>query len=125
MFVRVCGVRRCAVCFLVFQATTKRGKETVHTAARFVLATGERPRYLGIPGDKEFCITRYAATPGAANHSSDAVHLRANQGRLCLHSVILDSLSLHCSVGTQNQKDKGVILKVVSAILGRHISTLI
>uniref|UniRef100_A0A8C5AFG1 thioredoxin-disulfide reductase (NADPH) n=1 Tax=Gadus morhua TaxID=8049 RepID=A0A8C5AFG1_GADMO len=38
-------------------ATTKRGKETMHTAARFVLATGERPRYLGIPGDKEFCIT--------------------------------------------------------------------
>uniref|UniRef100_A0A8C4Z231 thioredoxin-disulfide reductase (NADPH) n=1 Tax=Gadus morhua TaxID=8049 RepID=A0A8C4Z231_GADMO len=34
-----------------------RGKETMHTAARFVLATGERPRYLGIPGDKEFCIT--------------------------------------------------------------------
>ncbi|CAL8254165.1 thioredoxin reductase 3 [Gadus morhua] len=39
------------------KATTKRGKETMHTAARFVLATGERPRYLGIPGDKEFCIT--------------------------------------------------------------------
>ncbi|KAK3574860.1 hypothetical protein QTP86_018324 [Hemibagrus guttatus] len=39
------------------KATTKRGKETFHTAAKFVLATGERPRYLGIPGDKEYCIT--------------------------------------------------------------------
>ncbi|XP_041080933.1 thioredoxin reductase 1, cytoplasmic-like [Polyodon spathula] len=39
------------------KATNKRGKETFHTAATFVLATGERPRYLGIPGDKEYCIT--------------------------------------------------------------------
>lgn len=30
-----------------------------YTAARFVLATGERPRYLNIPGDKEHCITRW------------------------------------------------------------------
>lgn len=41
------------------QATNKRGKETFHTAAKFILATGERPRYLGIPGDKEYCITRW------------------------------------------------------------------
>ncbi|XP_018616285.2 thioredoxin reductase 1, cytoplasmic-like [Scleropages formosus] len=39
------------------KAINKRGKETFHTAAKYVLATGERPRYLGIPGDKEFCIT--------------------------------------------------------------------
>ncbi|XP_029358359.1 thioredoxin reductase 3 isoform X2 [Echeneis naucrates] len=39
------------------KATNKRGKETYYTAAKFVLATGERPRYLGIPGDKEYCIT--------------------------------------------------------------------
>ncbi|KAF7661138.1 hypothetical protein LDENG_00268930 [Lucifuga dentata] len=39
------------------KAVNKRGKETFHTAAKFVLATGERPRYLGVPGDKEFCIT--------------------------------------------------------------------
>ncbi|XP_043934345.1 thioredoxin reductase 3 [Protopterus annectens] len=39
------------------KATDKRGKETFHTAAYFVLATGERPRYLGVPGDKEYCIT--------------------------------------------------------------------
>uniref|UniRef100_A0A8C4F634 Thioredoxin-disulfide reductase n=1 Tax=Dicentrarchus labrax TaxID=13489 RepID=A0A8C4F634_DICLA len=39
------------------KATNKRGKETLYTAAKFVLATGERPRYLGIPGDKEYCIT--------------------------------------------------------------------
>uniref|UniRef100_A0A8C6UKD4 thioredoxin-disulfide reductase (NADPH) n=1 Tax=Neogobius melanostomus TaxID=47308 RepID=A0A8C6UKD4_9GOBI len=32
-------------------------KETFYTSERFVLATGERPRYLGIPGDKEYCIT--------------------------------------------------------------------
>uniref|UniRef100_A0A8C6UKH1 thioredoxin-disulfide reductase (NADPH) n=1 Tax=Neogobius melanostomus TaxID=47308 RepID=A0A8C6UKH1_9GOBI len=38
-------------------ATNKRGKETFYTSERFVLATGERPRYLGIPGDKEYCIT--------------------------------------------------------------------
>lgn len=40
------------------QTTNKRGKEAFYTAARFVLATGERPRYLSIPGDKEHCITR-------------------------------------------------------------------
>ncbi|KAK7154743.1 hypothetical protein R3I93_009635 [Phoxinus phoxinus] len=39
------------------KATNKRGKETFYTAARFILATGERPRYLGVPGDKEYCIT--------------------------------------------------------------------
>ncbi|KAJ8359297.1 hypothetical protein SKAU_G00158220 [Synaphobranchus kaupii] len=39
------------------KATNKRGKETLHTAAKFVLATGERPRYLDIPGDRELCIT--------------------------------------------------------------------
>uniref|UniRef100_A0A3Q4HCF7 Thioredoxin reductase 3 n=1 Tax=Neolamprologus brichardi TaxID=32507 RepID=A0A3Q4HCF7_NEOBR len=39
------------------KATNKRGKETFYTGAKFVLATGERPRYLGIPGDKEYCIT--------------------------------------------------------------------
>ncbi|KAM9361722.1 thioredoxin reductase 3 [Symphorus nematophorus] len=39
------------------KAINKRGKETFYTAAQFILATGERPRYLGIPGDKEYCIT--------------------------------------------------------------------
>ncbi|XP_034089144.1 thioredoxin reductase 3 isoform X1 [Gymnodraco acuticeps] len=39
------------------KATNKRGKETFYTAEKFIIATGERPRYLGIPGDKEFCIT--------------------------------------------------------------------
>lgn len=42
-----------------WQATNKRGKETFYTGAKFVLATGERPRYLGVPGDKEYCITRW------------------------------------------------------------------
>nr|XP_054496262.1 thioredoxin reductase 3 isoform X2 [Agelaius phoeniceus] len=39
------------------KATNRKGQITYHTAETFVLATGERPRYLGIPGDKEFCIT--------------------------------------------------------------------
>ncbi|XP_038636303.1 thioredoxin reductase 1, cytoplasmic-like [Scyliorhinus canicula] len=39
------------------KATNKKGKETFYTAETFILATGERPRYLGIPGDKEHCIT--------------------------------------------------------------------
>ncbi|KAM5148811.1 thioredoxin reductase 3 [Mantella aurantiaca] len=39
------------------KATNKKGKESFFTADKFVVATGERPRYLGVPGDKEFCIT--------------------------------------------------------------------
>ncbi|XP_064422400.1 thioredoxin reductase 3 [Latimeria chalumnae] len=39
------------------KATNKRGVETFYTADKFVLAMGERPRYLGVPGDKEYCIT--------------------------------------------------------------------
>uniref|UniRef100_A0A8B9P1N7 Thioredoxin reductase 1, cytoplasmic n=1 Tax=Apteryx owenii TaxID=8824 RepID=A0A8B9P1N7_APTOW len=38
-------------------ATNKRGIEKLYTAKRFLIATGERPRYLGIPGDKEYCIS--------------------------------------------------------------------
>ncbi|KAM4650769.1 thioredoxin reductase 3 [Discoglossus pictus] len=39
------------------KATNKKGKEAFYTAEKFVVATGERPRYLNIPGDKEYCIT--------------------------------------------------------------------
>ncbi|KAL4669336.1 hypothetical protein H8959_007890 [Pygathrix nigripes] len=39
------------------KATNKKGQETYYTAAQFVISTGERPRYLGIQGDKEYCIT--------------------------------------------------------------------
>ncbi|KAM9204316.1 thioredoxin reductase 1, cytoplasmic [Mergus octosetaceus] len=39
------------------KATNKRGVEKLYTAERFLIATGERPRYLGIPGDKEYCIS--------------------------------------------------------------------
>ncbi|XP_057410943.1 thioredoxin reductase 3 isoform X2 [Balaenoptera acutorostrata] len=39
------------------KATNGKGQETFYTAAKFVIATGERPRYLGIQGDKEYCIT--------------------------------------------------------------------
>uniref|UniRef100_UPI002953B21F thioredoxin reductase 1, cytoplasmic-like n=1 Tax=Panthera onca TaxID=9690 RepID=UPI002953B21F len=38
-------------------ATNNKGKEKIYTAEKFLIATGERPRYLGIPGDKEFCIS--------------------------------------------------------------------
>ncbi|XP_006876287.1 PREDICTED: thioredoxin reductase 3 isoform X2 [Chrysochloris asiatica] len=39
------------------KATNRKGQATYYTAAKFVIATGERPRYLGIQGDKEYCIT--------------------------------------------------------------------
>ncbi|XP_072914911.1 thioredoxin reductase 1, cytoplasmic-like [Hemitrygon akajei] len=39
------------------KAKDKKGKETFYTAETFILATGERPRYLGAEGDKEYCIT--------------------------------------------------------------------
>ncbi|KAM9293230.1 thioredoxin reductase 1, cytoplasmic isoform 4-T6 [Morus bassanus] len=39
------------------KATNKRGVAKLYTAERFLIATGERPRYLGIPGDKEYCIS--------------------------------------------------------------------
>ncbi|KAH0517500.1 Thioredoxin reductase 3 [Microtus ochrogaster] len=39
------------------KATNKKGQETFYTASKFVIATGERPRYLGLQGDKEYCIT--------------------------------------------------------------------
>lgn len=39
------------------KSTNSKGTEKFHTAKRFIIATGERPRYLGIPGDKEYCIT--------------------------------------------------------------------
>ncbi|XP_063147749.1 thioredoxin reductase 3 isoform X2 [Candoia aspera] len=39
------------------KATNRKGQETFYTAQAFVIATGERPRYLGIPGDREYCIT--------------------------------------------------------------------
>ncbi|XP_010564625.1 PREDICTED: thioredoxin reductase 1, cytoplasmic isoform X3 [Haliaeetus leucocephalus] len=39
------------------KATNKRGVEKLYTAERFLIATGERPRYLDIPGDKEYCIS--------------------------------------------------------------------
>ncbi|XP_078270391.1 thioredoxin reductase 1, cytoplasmic-like [Rhinoraja longicauda] len=39
------------------KATNKKGKVTFHSGENFIIATGERPRYLNIPGDKEYCIT--------------------------------------------------------------------
>ncbi|XP_036375624.1 thioredoxin reductase 1, cytoplasmic-like [Megalops cyprinoides] len=39
------------------KVTDTKGKETCHSAAAFVIATGGRPRYPGIPGDREYCVT--------------------------------------------------------------------
>ncbi|ERE88877.1 thioredoxin reductase 1 [Cricetulus griseus] len=39
------------------KAKNNKGKEKIYSAERFLIATGERPRYLGIPGDKEYCIS--------------------------------------------------------------------
>ncbi|XP_063783843.1 thioredoxin reductase 1, cytoplasmic [Pseudophryne corroboree] len=39
------------------KSTNSKGKVKFFTSAKFLIATGERPRYLGIPGDKEYCIT--------------------------------------------------------------------
>ncbi|XP_071478717.1 thioredoxin reductase 1, cytoplasmic-like [Diadema antillarum] len=39
------------------KTVNRRGKEQVHTAERFLIATGMRPRYPDIPGCKEYCIT--------------------------------------------------------------------
>ncbi|XP_056430486.1 thioredoxin reductase 1, cytoplasmic isoform X2 [Hyla sarda] len=39
------------------KSTNSKGKVKYFTAEKFLIATGERPRYLGIPGDKEYCIT--------------------------------------------------------------------
>ncbi|CAM2097849.1 unnamed protein product [Caretta caretta] len=39
------------------KATNNKGKEKCYTAEKFLIATGERPRYLGVPGDKEYCIS--------------------------------------------------------------------
>uniref|UniRef100_A0A8C4MT49 Thioredoxin reductase 1, cytoplasmic n=1 Tax=Equus asinus TaxID=9793 RepID=A0A8C4MT49_EQUAS len=37
--------------------TNNKGKEKIYSAEKFLIATGERPRYLDIPGDKEYCIS--------------------------------------------------------------------
>ncbi|XP_038612159.1 thioredoxin reductase 1, cytoplasmic isoform X2 [Tachyglossus aculeatus] len=39
------------------KATNRKGKENFYTAEKFLIATGERPRYLGIPEDKKYCIS--------------------------------------------------------------------
>ncbi|OQV24166.1 Thioredoxin reductase 3 [Hypsibius exemplaris] len=38
-------------------ATNARGKEKLVTSAKFVIATGGRPKYPDIPGAKEYCVT--------------------------------------------------------------------
>lgn len=42
----------------VFQGVQKNGQQITVTADKFLVATGLRPRYLDVPGAREFCITR-------------------------------------------------------------------
>jgi len=39
------------------EAVDRKGQKKLYTARRFIIATGGRPRYPGIPGDKELGIT--------------------------------------------------------------------
>lgn len=55
------------------KAVNKKGKESTYTARNFILATGLRPRYPGIPGDREFGVT-----------SDDLFSLPYNPGKTCV-----------------------------------------
>ncbi|KAB1270093.1 Thioredoxin reductase 1; cytoplasmic [Camelus dromedarius] len=39
------------------KTTNNKGREKIYSAEKFLIATGERPRYLDIPGDREYCIS--------------------------------------------------------------------
>eukprot|EP00271_Cylindrocystis_brebissonii_P015462 TRINITY_DN38363_c0_g1_i1.p1 TRINITY_DN38363_c0_g1~~TRINITY_DN38363_c0_g1_i1.p1 ORF type:complete len:504 (-),score=108.36 TRINITY_DN38363_c0_g1_i1:1425-2936(-) len=39
------------------ECTDRKGKVRTITSRRYVIAVGGRPKYLGVPGDKEHCIT--------------------------------------------------------------------
>ncbi len=41
------------------ETTDEKGNKGTVTARHVVIACGGRPKYPGIPGDKEFGITRY------------------------------------------------------------------
>ena len=62
----------------------KKGKESLHTAKNFILATGGRPRYPDIPGAKEFGIT-----------SDDIFSLPYNPGKTLF--VGASYISLECA----------------------------
>lgn len=38
-------------------AVNAKGKETILTSDKFIIATGGRPRYPNIPGAREYCVT--------------------------------------------------------------------
>ncbi|EHB00162.1 Thioredoxin reductase 3 [Heterocephalus glaber] len=59
------------------KATNRKGQETFYTAAKFVIATGERPRYLGIEGDKEYCVTRNSKIPVNDVEQTNVPHIYA------------------------------------------------
>ena len=40
------------------QATKKNKSEVTMTTGNIIIATGERPRYLDIPGSPEYTVTR-------------------------------------------------------------------
>lgn len=51
------NARACFVDDHTVELTDKKGNVTRKTAEHFVIATGGRPKYLGIPNEKECCIT--------------------------------------------------------------------
>lgn len=46
------------IIYFHLQGKDRKGKITEYTAEKFIIATGERPRYPDIPGAKEYGITR-------------------------------------------------------------------
>ncbi|XP_045146087.1 thioredoxin reductase 3 [Echinops telfairi] len=76
------------------KATNKKGQEAYFTAANFVIATGERPRYLGLPGDKEYCIT-----------SDDLFSLRHSPGKTLV--VGASYVALECAGFLIQQLESG------------------
>ncbi|KAM6984720.1 thioredoxin reductase 1, cytoplasmic-like [Aplochiton taeniatus] len=66
------------------QATDIRGSKTSHQAETLVIATGDRARYLGIPGEREHCIT-----------SDDLLSLTQSPG--CTLVVVETGVGLECA----------------------------
>lgn len=66
------------------KTVNKKGKESLHTAQNFILATGGRPKYPDIPGAKEYGIT-----------SDDIFSLPYNPGKILF--VGASYISLECA----------------------------
>ena len=66
------------------ECTNKRGEKRTITGETIILAPGGRPRYLGVPGDKECCIT-----------SDDIFSLRKSPGKTLV--VGASYIALECA----------------------------